>query len=89
MQRVAFTNGLMNQLQHFSKNKIHSTNNVQDSNIDHDQQILYPVKIAKLNERMAQNILKNSSDEMNDQDAYDVNAQILLHMKKLKHWNKK
>ncbi len=37
VQRVAFTNGLLNQLQHFAKDKIHSNNDVQETNIDHDQ----------------------------------------------------
>jgi hypothetical protein len=32
------------------------------------------VKTAEYNEAMAQNILKNSFDEVDDQDKHDVNA---------------
>jgi hypothetical protein len=74
MQRVAFTNGLLNHLQHFAKSKIHSNNNVQDFNTDHDQQISYPVKTATYNETMAQNILKISFDELDNKDEHDVNV---------------
>jgi len=42
MQRLAFTNGLLNQL----CNKTHYNNDVQESNIDHDEQISHPVKTA-------------------------------------------
>ena len=47
MQKVAFTNGQLNQLQYFAKDKIHSNIDVQTSNIDYDQQISYPLKTAE------------------------------------------
>ena len=56
MQKMAFTNGLLKQLQHFAKDKIHSNKDVQESCIYKDQHISYPVKTAEYNEAIAQNI---------------------------------
>jgi hypothetical protein len=39
--RVVFTNGLLNKLQHFAKDKIHSNKDIQETNIDHDQLLRY------------------------------------------------
>ena len=72
MQKVAFTDGLLNQLKTFTGEN--SGINKMDYKMDNEDEIKYPVKTGKYNEKLAQNVVekcpeKEADDEVNDDDA--------------------
>ncbi len=58
MQKVSFTNELLNQLRRFTTDKIPTNEGFNVSKRHHEQQVLYSVKTVKHNDSIAQNILK-------------------------------
>ena len=58
MQKVSYTNTLLNQLRHFTTDKIPTKEDFNVSKSHHEQQVLYWVKTVKYNDSIAQNILK-------------------------------
>ena len=78
MQKVSFTNELLNQLRHFRTEKIPTHEGYSISKNHHEQQVFYSVKTVKYNESIAQNILRKSCQEINEQDEHDVNLKQSL-----------
>lgn len=71
-----------------AKDKVFSNKDVQVSHIDHDQQISYIMKKTEYNEAMAQNTLKHSFDEIDNQDEHDINPRNCFVHEKMNCWNK-
>jgi hypothetical protein len=87
MQKVAFTDELLNQLKHFageydSDNRNNDNLSIDAMEIDrchadsHDARdsITYPVKTAKYNEAIAQNILEKNTKDANEEEEKEENS---------------
>ena len=85
MQKVSFTNELLNQLRHFTSDKMPTHEGFNVSKNHHEQLIFYSVKTVKYNESIAQNILRKTCQEINEQDEHNVNLKQSLSMKQMKH----
>ena len=85
MQKVTFTNELLSKLRHFKTDKILSCEGFNVSKNHHEKWIFYTVKTVKYNESIAKKILRKTCQEINEQDKHDVNLNIPLSMKKMKH----
>ena len=76
MQKVSFTNELLNQLRHLTTDKI-PTESFNKLENHHEQQVFYSVKTVKYNDSIAQNILRKTCQEINEQDEHEVHLQHL------------